>query len=119
VVGVDDVGRVGERIAADYLRLAGCAVLTRNYRCGHVEIDLVVRDGGCLAFVEVKTRRSDRFGTACEAVGPGKMAHLRRAARCFIAGLHERYDEFRFDLVAIDIDAADGTMQLRHIRGIA
>jgi putative endonuclease len=115
---VKDVGRLGECIAADFLRLTGCTVIKRNYRSGQREIDLIVRDGECLAFVEVKTRRSDAFGTAREAVHPAKLARIRRAARCFVAGLRENYAEFRFDLVAIDVDTAAGTMMLRHIKGI-
>ena len=51
------LGTLGERIAALYLQLAGCAILERNFRFEHVEIDLIVRDGPCVAFVEVKTRR--------------------------------------------------------------
>jgi len=115
---VEDVGRLGERIAADYLKLSGCSVIRRNYRSGHREIDLIVRDGECIAFVEVKTRRSDTFGTAREAISRAKFAHLRAAARRFVAGFRGACAEFRFDLVAIDIDTAGGLMVLRHIKGI-
>jgi putative endonuclease len=118
VVAVEGVGGLGERIAADFLRLVGYTILERNRRCGRFEIDLIVRRGECLAFVEVKTRRSDRFGTACESVRPVKLMHMRRAARSFLEGFREQYDELRFDLVAIDLDAAEGTMFVRHIRGI-
>jgi putative endonuclease len=117
-VDVEDVGRLGERIAADYLACAGCAVIKRNYRSGHREIDLIVRDGECIAFVEVKTRRSDSFGSAREAVSRAKFAHLRAAARCFVSNFRGRCAEFRFDLVAIDINTAGGVMVLRHIKGI-
>ena len=113
-----NVGRLGECIAADYLQLAGCTIVRRNYRSGHCEIDLIVRDGSCVAFVEVKTRRSDAFGTAREAVRPSKLAHLRSAARRFVMNPGERCAEFRFDLIAIDVDAEDGTMMLRHLKGI-
>lgn len=115
---MEDVGRLGECIAADFLRLTGCTVIRRNYRSGQHEIDIIIRDGECLAFVEVKTRRSDAFGTAREAVRPEKLARIRRAARGFLAGLRGYYEEFRFDLVAIDVDTAAGTMMLRHIKGI-
>jgi putative endonuclease len=117
-VDVEDVGRLGERIAADYLSLAGCVVIRRNYRGGRREIDLIVRDGGCIAFVEVKTRTSDAFGSAREAINRVKFAHLRSAARRFISDFRGSCAEFRFDLVAIDIDTAGGTMVLRHIKGI-
>jgi putative endonuclease len=114
-------GALGERIAADYLALVGCTIIERNFRSGHVEIDLVVQDGACVAFVEVKTRRCASFGEAIEAVRPDKVRHLRRAARAFLMSppstLHA--SEFRFDLVALDLDPGRGTMLLRHVKGIA
>jgi putative endonuclease len=117
-VDVEDVGRLGERIAADYLSLAGCVVIRRNYRSGRREIDLVVRDGRCIAFVEVKTRTSDTFGSAREQISRTKFAHIRSAARGFVSDFRGSCAEFRFDLVAIDVDTARGTMVLRHIKGI-
>jgi len=113
-------GAFGERIAALYLQLAGCTILERNVRFDHVEIDLVVRDGPCIAFVEVKTRCGRGFGGACEAVGPEKMRNLRRAARWYLyrelpAGPVE---EYRFDLVSLDCNLARGMMELSHIKGI-
>jgi putative endonuclease len=114
-------GALGERIAALYLQLGGCAILERNYRFEHVEIDLIVRDGPCVAFVEVKTRRSTAFGEALDAVSRDKMRNVRRAARKYLltAPAEARASEYRFDLVAIDCDWREGTMKLRHIRGIA
>ena len=114
-------GAIGERIAALYLQLAGCTILEKNFRFEHVEIDLVIRDGGCIAFVEVKTRRGSSFGGACEAVRPDKIRNLRRAARWYLyrASPGALADEYRFDLVSVDCDLPGGTMELRHLKGIA
>lgn len=114
------VGEYGERIAADYLELSGCAVVGRNVRAGRFEIDLVVRDGPCLAFVEVKLRRGAPFGGALEAVRPEKLRRLRFAALRYIAGTPGGggASEYRFDLVALDVDPAGRGMVLRHLRGI-
>jgi putative endonuclease len=114
-------GAIGERIAALYLQLGGCTILERNYRFEHVEIDLIVRDGPCVAFVEVKTRRSATFGEALDAVGRAKMRNVRRAARRYVlsAPPEARAAEYRFDVVAVDCDFRRGAMTLRHIRGIA
>jgi putative endonuclease len=121
VEGSVSLGSIGERIAALYLQLAGCTILERNFRFNHVEIDLIVRDGGCIAFVEVKTRRSVSFGRASEAVPPGKLRNVRRAARWYLltAPAEQRASEYRFDLIALDCDVRRGTMSLEHIRGIA
>jgi putative endonuclease len=120
VEGNATCGSLGERIAALYLQLAGCTILERNFRFGHVEIDLVVRDGDCIAFVEVKTRSGSSFGGALEAVGSGKMRNVRRAARGYLlsTAAGPRASEYRFDLVALDCDFRRGTMALQHLRGI-
>ena len=113
-------GALGERIAALYLQLGGCVILERNFRFEHLEIDLIVRDGPCVAFVEVKTRRSPAFGEALEAMSREKLRNIRRAARMYLlAGPPEsRAREYRFDLVALDCDWASGCLRLNHIRGI-
>lgn len=118
--GNAEAGILGERIAADYLRLAGCEILERNFRSGRFEIDIVAREGGCVAFVEVKMRRGGAFGGAMQAVDARKLAHLRSAARRYLA---ERpaargAGEFRFDLVAIDVGSGGDGMTVVHLRGI-
>ena len=62
------VGKAGEEAAVQYLRQHGYRILERNYRCRFGEIDLIARDGRMLAFVEVKTRRSQKYGPAAAAV---------------------------------------------------
>ncbi len=121
MVSDSDCGVIGERIAAEYLELNGYTILERNFRSGRCEIDLIVRDGECLAFVEVKTRRSRSFGGAVDAVPPWKVSHIKRAARRYLSGSERRTGirEYRFDLVAIDVDRVESVMMLRHIRGIA
>jgi putative endonuclease len=118
--GNADPGRIGERIAADYLMLRGCRIIRRNYRCGHLEVDLIADDGGCLVFVEVKTRTNDAFGEAIDSVGDRKLAKIRKAARFFLSRYCGTivYGEIRFDLIAIDLQAGHDTMILRHVRGI-
>jgi putative endonuclease len=120
VRGTIETGRAGERIAAEYLTLRGYRIVRRNYRCGHLEVDLIAEREGCLAFVEVKTRRGAGFGEAVEAMGRRKIAYLRRAARTFLAAAVPwgGYREIRFDLIAVDVDFRRDTMLLRHIRGV-
>jgi len=113
-------GRLGERIAADYLRLRGWRILGRNVRAGRCEIDLIGAERGCLVFVEVKMRRGGAFGGAVEAIGTRKMSNIRKAARHYLAGGGVRfpYREIRFDLVAIDLDRGGEGMVIRHLKGI-
>src|SRR5258706_5714422 len=77
----DAVGGYGERVAVAHLVERGLVLLDRNWRCPHGEIDAVMRDrGDVLVFVEVKTRRTERFGTPAEAVGRAKVRRPRPPA---------------------------------------
>ena len=115
-----DCGRAGEAIAAQYLRLKGYRIIERNCRAGRGEIDIIALDGNCLVFVEVKTRRGDRFGGAAQAVDRRKILSMRRtAARVLSSGrCPRRAEEHRLDVVTLDLDPGGGGMRLRHLRGV-
>ena len=96
------VRRLGEDLAARYLQSQGYIILERNYRCQEGEIDLVAMDGSCLAFVEVRTRRSTRFGTPEESITLKKKAKLLSAAQSYVA--EKGWEGFwRIDLLAIEV----------------
>ncbi len=76
-------GRWAESLAAWRLRLAGYRVVARNFRSPVGEIDLVVRRGRILAFVEVKTRA--RLADAAESIRPAQQTRIRNAAAAFLA----------------------------------
>jgi putative endonuclease len=93
-------GRWAESLAAWRLRLAGYRVVARNFRSPVGEIDLVVRRGRVLAFVEVKTRLL--LADAAEAIRPAQQARIRNAAAAFLAR-HPALAELdlRFDAVLV------------------
>ena len=96
----EGAGRWAERLAAWRLRLSGYRVVARNYRSPAGEIDLVVRRGRTLVFVEVKARAS--LAAAVEAIRPGQQRRIRNAATSFLA----RYPnlgghDLRFDVVLV------------------
>ena len=74
------VGGLGEDFAVYYLESCGYRIIERNFRCRLGEIDLIAQDGKTLVFVEVKTRRSRRYGSPQEAVTTAKQAKLRTVA---------------------------------------
>ena len=96
-------GRIGEDMAHRFLRSRGCTVVARNYRTlsGSGEIDLVVWDGGKLAFIEVKTRGSDEFGLPEAAVDAEKRGRVQRAARDYARRAEIPWGDTRFDIVSI------------------
>jgi len=121
VKGNPDCGRIGETIAAEYLNLIGYEIIERNLRIGRNEIDIVASDGDCLVFVEVKTRRSRRFGSPAEAVGREKLLGIRRAAGRYLNRQcgHREFTEFRIDVVAVEIDRPRDRMTVDLLRGVS
>jgi putative endonuclease len=95
------LGAAGEAEAAAWYQRRGYAVLHRNWRCTEGELDLVVRRRRELVFVEVKTRRTDRFGLLAEAITPTKQRRLRALAMRYLEATGERAASLRFDVVAI------------------
>jgi putative endonuclease len=111
------LGEYGERLAARYLTDHGLVVIDRNWRCARGEIDLVARDGDCLVFCEVKTRRSERFGTPVEAVDWRKTARLRRLAAAWLQAHDEHPGRIRIDVVGI-VRPVRGPARVRHLQGV-
>lgn len=95
------LGAAGEEQAARWYQARGYQVLARNWRCRDGELDLVVRRRSEVAFVEVKTRRSARFGHPVEAVTGAKQDRIRRLALTYLQSSGTRARSVRFDVVSI------------------
>ncbi|MBU6367251.1 MAG: YraN family protein [Gemmatimonadetes bacterium] len=95
------LGLHGERIAARWLRSLGWQLVTHRFRSGHRDIDLVVRRGAQVAFVEVKTRRGERFGNPVAAVGWRKQRELWRSAAIWVARHGSPGLCYRFDVIGV------------------
>jgi putative endonuclease len=109
-----ELGRDGERVAADYLERRGHRIAGRNVKAGGVEIDLVIERAGVVAFVEVKTRRSRALGAPEEAVDARKRARLVRGAAAWLREQRRFPRQVRFDVVTCE-PHPDGTWRIRHI----
>ena len=106
------VGKAGEEAAVQYLCQQGYQILERNYRCRFGEIDLIARDGRTLAFIEVKTRRSQKFGPAAAAVTLEKQRHLVKASQVYLIQQRKAYEFCRFDVVTIELEAQKPRIEL-------
>ena len=80
----------------------GYAILASRYRTRYGEIDIVAQDQDTLVFVEVKARRTDRFGTAAESVSGWKQRRIAAMALDYLRRVHWLDAPCRFDVVAID-----------------
>ncbi|MEO8636711.1 MAG: YraN family protein [Gemmatimonadales bacterium] len=108
------LGLEGEELAVIHFRDAGWTIVAHRFRVGRNELDLVVRRGSLVAFVEVKTRHGHAFGRGREAIGWRKRQALGRVAEVWRLRHGRAGDLYRFDVVEIDCRRAVGP-QLCHI----
>ncbi len=96
----NELGKLGEEKALEYLQKLGYKIKLTNYLVGKAEIDIIAEDGEFIVFVEVKTRESDVHENPIEAVTPRKRKLLIDAADFYI---EERgiENESRFDIVSV------------------
>jgi len=94
-------GARGESLAVKALKEKGYRILEKNYRCKLGEIDIIAKDDGVLAFVEVKARRTDRFGDPKLAVTPRKQRKISMVALEYLKKTGQIGERARFDVVAI------------------
>jgi len=99
------LGQTAEARAAAFLQARGLKLLARNWRCRFGEIDLIMRDGATLVFIEVRLRSRNDFGGAAASVTPAKQRKLLAAARQYLATL-KTLPPCRFDVVALSGDDA-------------
>jgi putative endonuclease len=93
-------GFAGEDMAVNLLLQKGYRILERNWRCGHLEVDIVAENDDCLVIVEVKTRKSTAFGEPEVFVDRQKQQRLIRAAM-YYAKFKCVTKEIRFDVVSV------------------
>src|SRR5688572_18450811 len=94
------LGSRGEADAATFLRMQHYEVLAQNWRSGHLELDIVARQGGRLVFVEVKSRGSDRWDVPEASVDLGKRRKTMQAATAF-ARYARHEGPIRFDIISL------------------
>ena len=108
---MNNLGQIGEGIAAQHYRKLGFRVIAQNYifpkgkQTGELDL-VVVKDANLeLVFVEVKTRRSKTFGEAVESIDRNKQRRLVRTAKLFL-NLHPEYQDFDYqiDVAIVDVD---------------
>jgi putative endonuclease len=121
------LGRLGEQLAAAHLERLGYAIVARNARTRHGEIDLIAFNGETLAFAEVKTRRVSGRGQSIRAeqepltwLRPRQRARLRRLAAAWLSSerhLRPTAHTIRFDAIGVIVDGGNRLVRLDHLEG--
>jgi putative endonuclease len=111
-----ELGRWGERQAARKLLVAGYTIAAQNYRCAQGEMDIIARDGEDWVFVEVKTRRGDRFGRPEDAITHRKAKRLLRVAEHFLQEQGLEDAAWRIDVIAVELDARGRLLRIEQTR---
>ena len=99
-----NLGKYGEKLALKKIRSLGYKYITRNYRCHLGEIDLIARDGDCLVFIEIKTRKGRSLSYAKEAIDQRKMRQISKVALAYMKANDCVDVRSRFDVVAVNIN---------------
>ena len=94
-------GQSGESLAVEFLKKNGYKIIEQNYRCKLGEIDIIAREGLVIAFIEVKARRTDKFGGPKWAVTAKKQRKLSQLALNYLKKTKQMGNKARFDVVAI------------------
>jgi putative endonuclease len=96
-------GLTGEALAETYLKQAGYRILERNYRTKLGEIDIIAKDHDTIVFIEVKTRRSEHYGSPKWAVTPKKQRKISMVALLYLKSTRQSRARARFDVVSIGL----------------
>lgn len=95
-------GTTGEMLGAAYLIKEGYTITEKNWRHGRSEVDIIAIKNNTLHFIEIKTRRTKKFGQPEEQVGKKKMENLINAAEQYLF-LNPRWQRIQFDILAISM----------------
>ena len=112
-----EIGHRGEQTAKIYLQNKGYRIIEENYRTKYAEIDLIAGDKGILVFVEVRTRKDERFGSPEDSINRDKMRKLTRNAEAY--AVRKRYTKkYRIDVICIVLNGEEETRRIDHYENI-
>ena len=116
---VNPVGVLGEDTACNFLKNHGYKILERNFRQKYEEIDIIALQKDTLVFIEVKTRKSNTFGSPFESIAPWKLRHLTQLAQYYHV-LHPNLPEnMRIDAIGIVLASDNKIEKIEHLENIS
>lgn len=109
------LGERGEQIGREYLEGLGYRLIGKNMRTAYGEVDLIMKDGEVWVFVEVKTRRTAKYGTPLEAITPHKFSKMVESAQDYMQTQVTDNTDWRMDVVGVTFLTGDSTPKIEHI----
>ncbi len=109
--------RFGEDLAAKYLINKGYKIIERNFRKGYGEIDIIATYKNVLVFIEVKTRNTNKFGGAIEAIASYKIKSLLKTVQYYKLTHKNLPELLRIDAILIDL--INNEEKIQHIENIS
>lgn len=109
------IGDLGELAAKEYLIGNDYEILETNFQLKMGEIDIIAKKEGCIVFVEVKTRKGNKFGNPSEYVDSSKQMKIKKTALCYIKSLET---DMRFDIIEVYYKNVHGEFKVENINHI-
>ena len=109
-----EIGKLGEDIAVNYLKQKGYKILDRNFECRQGELDIIALDKKEIVFIEVKTRTSNRYGYPSEAVNKIKQKHMLQTIKYYLYTRNLNDEFVRIDVIEVYIK--DNVYKVNHIK---
>jgi putative endonuclease len=111
------LGDFAERVAVQHLESRGYAIRDRNVRTRFGEIDIIAQKAGLVAFVEVRCRRGSAMGSAVQSLSAAKQRRLVALAEAYGQSSPDLPEQWRIDLIALDLAGDGRLLSLRHVEG--
>jgi len=106
------VGKYGESTATEFLKQNGYTIIERNYRCKLGEIDIIAMDKETIVFIEVRVKKTSKFGHPKATITPKKMRKISLTALNYLKINNKLNNKARFDVVAISLFEPEKKIEL-------
>ena len=111
-----ELGDHGEDLACKFLEKNGYKIIERNKSFSKFcEIDIIAQIKNTLVFVEVKTRKTNSFGSPLEAITKTKYSHIRQGALTYLGENSKKFSNFRIDAIGITLEPK---VEIKHLQNI-
>lgn len=108
------IGKIGEDIACEYLSKNNCEIIERNFNCRQGEIDIIAKDKNEMVFIEVKTRRNNKYGSPVDAITYYKQKHIIKSVQYYL--YKEKLENTFVRIDVIEVYNKDEKYYVNHIK---